>query len=447
MSGFLGLDWGTHSSKWAFQQPGLNPFVGPIWDSAVSLNGTDLTMHTLDQRNQDPTREVALKRKLIQDPDQPFWEGPRPKLGVTLGESVVFSIFCLLLDADRNLRARGKSFKDKGSVIRFSHPNWISSENVRALGCFRDAAIVALSAFIKYDGKNEDSRRITVPTQIFKETVDRHKAFADDLPRFTNKYSHGDYMRCTRGNMEGIEWEFVFESCAAGFPYIYDADPETYETPLRKYPANRQVKKILVVDVGAGSTDAGYLVRTIRTKDVDKQGIMRPLLIWLPAADALELAGRWLTDKIQKDLAQQGRRVTADEAEELKLAPSGTWQSKPYVKEWTDRIAAHIGEYAKSIHDDVCLPNKPALEVVITGGSSAVNSMRIEVVDQVKAALMGRGIPIGESTKLLESQAFGLEGNQYDSVRIAQLAVSLGASHPYLSELKAYPSGLSSSLV
>ncbi len=110
MSGFLGLDWGTHSSKWAFQQPGLNPFVGPIWDSAVSLNGTDLTMHTLDQRNQDPSREVALKRKLIQDPDQPFWEGPRPKLGVTLGESVVFSIFCLLLDAGQEFKGTREEF-------------------------------------------------------------------------------------------------------------------------------------------------------------------------------------------------------------------------------------------------------------------------------------------------------------------------------------------------
>ena len=36
MSAYLGVDWGTHSSKWAFQKPGLNPLVGPIWDSAVS---------------------------------------------------------------------------------------------------------------------------------------------------------------------------------------------------------------------------------------------------------------------------------------------------------------------------------------------------------------------------------------------------------------------------
>lgn len=36
MSGYLGVDWGTHSSKWAFQRPAANPIVGSIWDSAVS---------------------------------------------------------------------------------------------------------------------------------------------------------------------------------------------------------------------------------------------------------------------------------------------------------------------------------------------------------------------------------------------------------------------------
>jgi hypothetical protein len=45
----------------------------------------------MDQKFQGQDREIALKRKLIQDPDQSFWEGPRPKLGVTLGEAVVFS--------------------------------------------------------------------------------------------------------------------------------------------------------------------------------------------------------------------------------------------------------------------------------------------------------------------------------------------------------------------
>jgi len=45
-------------------------------------------------------------------------------------------------------------------------------------------------------------------------------------------------------------------------------------------------------------------------------------------------------------------------------------------------------------------------------------------------------------SKLIEPESFGLQGSGYEKVRIAQPAVSLGASDPYLSELKAYPDGL-----
>jgi hypothetical protein len=419
----------------------MNPIVGTIWDSAVSRVGADLVMHTMERHHQDPSREVALKRKLIQDPDQSFWEGDRPKLGVTLGESVVSSILCLLDDAEKELKRRGLSFRSQGSVVRFSHPNWISSENVRALNCFRDAVVAALAIFIEGAGSIEkDGSRFKVPASALRDAVHRHKALVDGLPKFPEHYGHKDYHRCTRGNMKGIEWEFVFESCAAGFPYLLQHDRELFEESIRKFPATRRVRKVLVVDVGAGSTDAGYLVRTVRPRD--HQGIMHPLLIWLPAADALELAGRWLTDRIYADLKQQGRRVTADEAEEAKLSRQSLWLTKPYVEEWSCRIAAHIGHYAKSLRDDVCLPSKPELEVVVTGGSSAVNPMRDAVLAQVQRSLVERGLPIGRSTKLIEPESFGLEESSYQRVHLAQLAVCLGASDPFLSELKAYPQGL-----
>src|SRR5512146_578786 len=84
----------------------------------------------------------------------------------------------------------------------------------------------------------------------------------------------------------------VSEQCAAGFPYLLQDDRDTFEDTLRKFPAARRVRKVLVADVGAGSWDAGYLLRTVRPRD--SKGVMRFLLIWLPAADTLELAGRWL---------------------------------------------------------------------------------------------------------------------------------------------------------
>jgi len=90
----------------------------------------------------------------------------------------------------------------------------------------------------------------------------------------------------------------------------------------------------------------------------------------------------------------------------------------------------------------VCLPNKPELEIVVTGGSSAVQPMRDEVLKQVSRALVERGLSIGNFSKLIEPESFGLQGSGSEKVRIAQLAVSLGASDPSLSELKAYPDGL-----
>ena len=445
MSGYLGIDWGTHSSKWAFQRRELNTLVGSIWDSAVCPAGPNLEMFTMERRHQDASREIALKRKLIQDPDQPFWEGSRPKLGVTLGESVVFSILCLLLDADSTLRRRGLSLKDPGTVIRFSHPNWISTENVRALQCFRDAAVVALSALLEGVSADEHDGCIVLSAATLKDVVQRHRPFVDGLPNFSGQYNHQDYERCAKGTINDIEWEFVFESCAAGFPYLLQHDRDAFEEPLHTFPANRRVRKLLVVDVGAGSTDAGYLVRTIRPRDY--QRIMRPLLIWLPAADALELAGMWLTDKILADLRQQRGLVTLGEAEDTKLNRQATWLEKPYVSEWSNRIAAHVSEYARSLRDDVCLPQAPELEVVITGGSSAVQQMRDDVLDGIKRALVERGLPIGSATRLIQPESFGLQAGGYEQVQLAQLAVSLGASDPLLSELKAYPDLLEPRLV
>src|SRR5712691_4571730 len=101
MASFLGIDWGTHSSKWAFQTDSGNPVIGSMWDSSVCRLDDSLHIFTLDRGFQDPRRAVALKRTLIQDPDSPFWEGPRGKLRVTLGEGVGFGIICVLLEGKR----------------------------------------------------------------------------------------------------------------------------------------------------------------------------------------------------------------------------------------------------------------------------------------------------------------------------------------------------------
>jgi len=69
--------------------------------------------------------------------------------------------------------------------------------------------------------------------------------------------------------------------------------------------------------------------------------------------------------------------VTQCEAEEFKISRHQDWYEKPYVREWTGLIAEHIREYVRTIQYDIWLPDNPSLEVVITGGSSAVKPMNL----------------------------------------------------------------------
>jgi len=167
-----------------------------MWDSSVCRLDDSLHIFTLDRGFQDPRRAVALKRTLIQDPDSPFWEGPRGKLRVTLGEAVVFSILSLLLDAQRILTARDKSlFQDGSLVIRFSHPNWISEDTVRALGRFRDAAVVAMSIFLKAIRHKIEPQEISISVDALRKAVQRHRSAADKLIQFPLQYVHREYLR------------------------------------------------------------------------------------------------------------------------------------------------------------------------------------------------------------------------------------------------------------
>ena len=327
MAHYLGIDWGTHSSKWVIQTDSGNSVIGPIWDSSVCRIDDSLHMFTLDERFNNPARETALKRKLIQDPDQPFWEGHRRKLGTTVGEAVVFSLLCLLFDAQNSFEKKGETLAHTGELtIRFSHPNWISEDNIRALGCYRDAVAVAASIFLEGADHRIGTRTISISAETLRNAVACHRHVIEELPAFPSEYDHHEYVKCSRGTIKKANWELVFESCAAGFPYLLEGERETFEDVLTKFPAAKRIRKILVVDVGAGSTDAGYLVRTVRPRDSKR--VMKPLLIWLPAADALEVAGRWLTDKILADFKQQGRRVTSMEAEEHKIS-NESWFQKP----------------------------------------------------------------------------------------------------------------------
>jgi hypothetical protein len=350
---------------------------------------------------------------------------------------VVFSVLSLLLDAKRTFETKRKTAIDDDSLtIRFSHPNWISEENVRALTCYRDAVAIAMNIFLEGIPCTVETGSVSILVEDLKIAVKRHYDIISKLPPFPPEYNYFKYSECSQGVIKGASWQLVFESSAAGFPYLVEGERETFEGELTEFRAGRRIRTILVVDVGAGSTDAGYMVRTVRPKNL--KGVMRPLLISLPTGDALEVAGRWLTDKILADLKQQGRRVTPVEAEDYKIS-SNSWYQKPYVHEWTALIGEHISDYVHEICDEVCLPRGPGLELVLTGGSSVVEPLRKEIVRQVTSALARRrteGLSHGNVIEV-RSATTG-----YRAVEVAQLAVALGASDPLLAEMTAHPEGL-----
>ncbi len=294
-----------------------------------------------------------------------------------------------------------------------------------------------MSIFLQGIDHESDLQGISIALDALKTAVQRHRCAMDRLSQFPPQYDHREYLRCAQGELNKTKWELVFESCAAGFPYLSESEPETYEDDLTTLSALQRFRTILVVDVGAGSTDAGYMVRTVRPRNA--QQIMKPLLHWLPAADALEIAGRWLTDKILADFKARGQRVTPFEAEEFKIT-NQTWYRKSYVHQWTTLIGDHVAEYVRGIRDDLCLSKSPALEVVLTGGSSVVSPLREETMRQVSTALEQRGLR--QAAKLLDVSHPDALGRSYRAVEVAQLAVSLGASDPRLTELKAAPEGL-----
>ncbi|MBI1750534.1 MAG: hypothetical protein HYR59_07690 [Acidobacteria bacterium] len=442
---FLGIDWGTHSSKWCYQDLLNHRYVGTVWDSRVWRIGESLAMFPLQTHYAALEGEAALKRKLINDPDQSFWEGPRRKLGVTLGEAVVFSLLALLADAERKLNEKDLSLRDTDELtIRFSHPNWISQHAVPALQNFRDAAFVALTGFIEMTSvvSVEDSFHMQAPQ--LRSAVERHLSSLPSLTPLPETYSHEAYSRSLAGNAGHIQWQLVFESCAAGLPQLAELESELFDGGAVDPNQHARIRKLLVVDIGAGSTDFGYMLRTI-LPDPRTDAPTGPALLWLPAAPAFERAGNWLTERIHADWEAQGRKTTPEEAEIYKTSGATDWYEKPYVREWCTSIAERVEHYVRQLPDKRYLYGHrfPPLQIVLTGGSSSVKPIARTVVDRVKTALVARGVAaeVAGNTKSTRCALPSFATQGYSEDRLAQLAVCIGASHPYFAKLKYYPEG------
>lgn len=135
---WVGIDWGTHSSKWWYtaEDTSENVFeprnVDAVIDSTLHRHGQNLLLvreKTLTTRDLSIPR---LKRCLIEYPLGPnFWEAIwEDSTGVSLGEASALSLAVILRDVFDSVQANGLEVVPGQTEIRicFSLPNWVGQE-------------------------------------------------------------------------------------------------------------------------------------------------------------------------------------------------------------------------------------------------------------------------------------------------------------------------------
>src|SRR5438445_27343 len=87
---YVGIDWGTHSSKWSVVSS-TGTYVELI-SSNLYCSPDKLVLSPKDEGAHEDALVRRLKGVLIQDPlGQDFWGAQRQDTGTSLGEAVVFS--------------------------------------------------------------------------------------------------------------------------------------------------------------------------------------------------------------------------------------------------------------------------------------------------------------------------------------------------------------------
>lgn len=128
-----------------------------------------------------------------------------------------------------------------------------------------------------------------------------------------------------------MTFRFVAESSAAGLTGLRDIEAEM--------EGRRFLRKLLVIDIGAGSTDIGYVLRTIPQGPAS----VNEALIQLPPANTCRVAGEELSRAIVEINRVRGKRISGDEAERLKITgDQADWVNHTSVNAWRETIAEHV---------------------------------------------------------------------------------------------------------
>ncbi len=380
---YLGIDWGTHSSKWACRIGQTHKYVPafPLYSSALLRDGPNLVFSPPDDVEDEDLVIRSVKGTLIQDPlGQRFWSSePRLDTGTSLGEAVAFSLCALLTDAKgRIIRELGAGTADSLD-IGFSFPNWVVDPRKKyrlAAASFAEAVAVAVDLATRFKVRELPRPGRGFPINEWRELVREARSRISSAPGPELAVETITQQSLDSFNAE-TRWVFLLESGAAGLPYLR-------ATEVERVPGAPGLAKLLVVDVGAGSTDAGYMLRVKNRQTGNEK------FYYFHPASSFPEAGNVLTDEIIKYFSQRNQPLTIREAEARKLQRTD-WTSLPFVQSWMRRICNHVREYVKGIPDHRWLPLPVSLNVVITGGSGLVPGLADGINEGIREAMKARG--------------------------------------------------------
>lgn len=422
---YLGIDWGTHSSKWIadiITKNDKNIQASNLIKSDLLFFDEKIIVDPSDDYHPNRDRVISLKKNIIKDPYAPFW-CERDDIGMSMGGGVTYSI-CALLGNFLYTIEKKKLLLDKSTDIEigFSFPNWHdgSNKSKKAVNNYHQAIIVSCLLFYFFRQKLpvpvkqypvEKWKRLINRTRTILNFPENNEIAIDDMTQ--KDYSLGDFFN--EYNSIHFKWKFLVESCAAGLPYLRHIE---LGSP-RGVPG---LGKLLVVDVGAGSTDIGYMIRTISpTTDNEK-------LFYFPPAPTLDIAGITLTDEIKAYYKSMGKDISDSEAESFKITKSDEWHDKSFAKMWQKNISNRIMEYIQNSPDKHWLSLQVPLQIIITGGSGLVKGLPEEIEKAVSDGLKKRGVGhrIYENVKLIDK---GLPNWDFSTKeRYARMAVALGCA-------------------
>jgi hypothetical protein len=416
----MGIDWGTHSSKWSWSWiesdlPKAAEGRFNILRSEVCLDDEGKLFLSSDAPLPEHKPVRGIKGKLIKNPDAAFWEGPQKKIKMTLGELVTFSLWYFLGESYLDL-LNTVGTQPSATEIRFSLPNWVDiDEGAVGRACYEQAAKIACHIFAV--DREAWSRNARATREEWRSRVNESLTILgisddseiDDNPQGFRMMLGKDYP-----SGGGVSFRFVSESSAAGLAGI------------RRSEMSGGGLKLLVIDVGAGSTDVGYVIRAIPPKEER----VKETLCQLPPANTCQTAGEALTNRIVEIYRSRGKNITFDEAETIKTTGADTdWLTHSAVDEWIRSIADHVRAYVLAIPDLCWLPYAPGLQVLITGGSGIVPGLREKIISAVTQALRERRV---SGDVINETKSVNLMLNGPGAKEANRLAVVLGAADPNL---------------